>query len=246
MAYMTILEHTDGSLKLIRKPSQLSQIILVGLLVGVFGVINFGTDSFLYKALIGLVAVAFSTFMMESYEICEIDREEGEARLSRLHWSQYLVGLVWKKDLQPHALLKFSDIASVDVTPQDADKYAHQVVLTMHSGVHLGITEAFTDERKEEHEAIAKVITDFLKATPQTGKGDVVRNVAKVDDDNVLSSDDDDDSHDDGEDSEFENISKADIEGFQEEDETLQRGWEEGRRGEEEEDKKDEEVKSSQ
>ena len=37
------------------------------------------------------------------YQVCEIDKIQGEVRLSSLHWSRHLLGQLLSKDLEPYS-----------------------------------------------------------------------------------------------------------------------------------------------
>ncbi|XP_005095849.1 uncharacterized protein LOC101857869 [Aplysia californica] len=204
MVYMSVLHDSDTRLKLLREPSLLSKAVFIGFLIGVIGVFLFGSESCFFKVLIGLVTVGLSFFMVDNYEICEFDKEQGEVRLSRLHWFQYLLDV----GMQPYIVVKLEDIKDVKIEEQggDAGKRSFQVALSLYSGVQLGITEIFTTDPIEQHKALSKKIMSFVSSTAPT---------YGVDDVDKESRDEDKSSEDDDED-DFEQISKADLEDMEE------------------------------
>lgn len=222
MVYMSVMSHTDQHLRLVRGPSLLSKVIFLGIIVGPLGVILFGAESFLSKAALGIIAVMVSSLIIDNYEICDIDKETGEARLTRLHWSQYLVGMLSGSSHKPYATVKLQDISSVSVEEQlgEGDKSPCQVVLRLNSGVMLGITEVFTSDPRGEHNEIVKVITDFI-GCPKSTK--VVNKNTELSGKQDLQMPSDNDSQDsDVDDEDFEQISKADVADFEDEQSTKQ------------------------
>jgi len=226
MAYMTIQTQTESYLKLIRKPTLLSQFILAGMLVGVFGVIFFGiSETFLKNAALWILVLAVTIYTGEGYDICELDIAADEARLCSLHWGQHLLGGLLPRALRPQVQVwKLSDIKSADVETQDSDDHARRVILSTEYDS-FGIAKTFTHD--SDHETIAETVNTFLNKVTVKQEDYIVENM-EVDDSTDENSQDDVDS-------EFENISKADVEGFEEENEIA--------KGEEsEKDKKDNEV----
>lgn len=221
MVYMSVLVHSDTHLKLLKEPSALSKIVFSGFLVGITGIVLFGSESWLAKAVLGVVTIGLSCFIMDNYEICEFNKEQREVYLTRLHWSQYLLGQVITLGPQPHVIVKLKDIKDARIEEQmgDTGKKAFQVALFLYSGVHLGLTEVFTTDPVEEHEAVVKKIMDFLDIKTSPVSLDVDDDEAKELTEEEKSSEDDlDDDDEEDEDDDFEQISKADVEDFVEDE----------------------------
>ncbi|CAG5124248.1 unnamed protein product [Candidula unifasciata] len=203
MGYMSIKKHTDTQLSLLREPTFLSKAVFVGFFIGVVGIIVFGSESLFFKILIGLGATLLSFLIVDNYEICEFDKITSEVRITRLHWCQYLLGCFGCIGTSPYVKARLEDIKDVRVEEQEGNSSgrAYHVVLSLHSGIQLGVTEIFTTDDLSEHESTAKLIRSFLGDLPPVEVG----NEADVEDEDISSSEDD-----------FEQISPAELEDLNE------------------------------
>lgn len=213
ISYITVQSQNDSYLKLVRKPTLFSQFILIGMLIGIMGVIFFGTsDSFLKNAALLILVVGVSISTGEGFEVCELDLAAGEARLSSPTVGQHLLAHLLPAYCLPYVqVVKLSDVKSADVEIQESDNTAHRVILRTEYEK-FGITKIFTHDPVKDLDAVAEKINKLLKINSPVEKDNMVEST--VDDDYST----DENSQDDV-DSEFETISKADVEGFEERNE---------------------------
>lgn len=200
---MRVEKQTDSQLRLLREPTFLSKAVFVGFFVGLIGIFLFGSESFIFKVLIGLCAAGLSCLIVDNYEICEFDKMRSEVRMTRLHWCQYMLNTLISIGSPPYVKAKLEDIKDVRVEEQGGPTggKAYQVILSMDTGVQLGVTEVFTTDDISEHEGIAQLIRSFLGDLSPLG----IEDEADDEQEEVSSSEDD-----------FEQISQADLAGIDE------------------------------
>ncbi|KAH9503975.1 hypothetical protein Btru_067479 [Bulinus truncatus] len=203
MGYMQVEKHTETQLRLLREPTFLSKAVFVGFFVGVLGIFFFGSESFIFKALIGLCATGLSCLIVDNYEICEFDKKASEVRMTRLHWCQYILSKMISLRSPPYVRARLEDIRDVRVEEQGGPNggRAYQVILSLESNIQLGVTEVFTTDDISEHDRIARLIRSFLGDMPCSQ----MDNEADDEDEEASSSEDD-----------FEQISKAELVGLDE------------------------------
>lgn len=213
MAYVTVKKQTATELSLLREPSFLSKAVFVGFFVGIFGIFLFGSESFFFKVLIGLAAACLSCLIVDNYEMCDFDKNKSEVRITRLHWFQHFLSQFNLLPTQPYVTADLKEIKDVRVEEQEGSgSKAYQVVLSLETGICLGVTEVFTTDDVSVHEKVAKQIKTFLGGLPPLKADDEADDEREEEgeDDQVSSSCSEDD---------FEQITKADIEVLEEENE---------------------------
>ncbi|KAK0049253.1 cytochrome b-245 chaperone 1 [Biomphalaria pfeifferi] len=205
MGYMQVEKHTETQLRLLREPTFLSKAVFVGFFVGILGIFFFGSESFIFKALIGLCATGLSCLIVDNYEICEFDKTANEVRMTRLHWCQYILNKMVSLGSPPYVKARLEDIRDVRVEEQGGPNggRAYQVILCLDSGIQLGVTEVFTTDDISEHENMARLISSFLGDLP----GTLIDEEADDEEDEASSSEDD-----------FEQITKAELVDLEQED----------------------------
>ncbi|RUS79331.1 hypothetical protein EGW08_012916 [Elysia chlorotica] len=218
MAYMTVKKQTATELSLLREPSFLSKAVFVGFFIGIFGIFLFGSESFFFKLLIGAGAACLSCLIVDNFEICDFDKEKSEVRITRMHWFKHFLNQFNLLPAQPYVKVNLKDIKDVRVEEEEGNgsgSKAYQVVLSLEAGISLGVTEVFTTDDVSVHEKVAKQIKNFLGGLPPL----------KADDE---ADDEHEEEEDEGKDEQmssscseddFEQISRADLDGMEEENE---------------------------
>ncbi|GFO28650.1 chromosome 17 open reading frame 62 [Plakobranchus ocellatus] len=215
MAYMTVKKQTEAELSLLREPSFLSKAVFIGFFVGIFGIFLFGSESFVFKVLIGVGAACLSCLIVDNYELCDLDKTKSEVRITRMHWFQHFMNQFNLLAAQPYVTANLKDIKDVRVEEQEGSgsgSKAYQVVLSLNSGIHLGITEVFTTDDVSVHEKVAKVIKNFLGCLPPLKADDEADDEQDEEEESDAGQVSSSASEDD-----FEQISRADLDDMEEE-----------------------------
>lgn len=161
MVYMEVIEHNHNRLHLFRRPNFWSWCTLIGITIGALGVFYYSAGN-LWEIICLLIALFWGVRAMDDWEECIFDKVKGQVTIQKKSLLQKFLPLMMKQSV---VVANLDNIIDVRVEEKEL-KYlgkGRQVVLHLHTGAILGITESFTMENIFHHSTIANVIQRFLE-----------------------------------------------------------------------------------